>query len=140
MTPIQRAQQEWVANTKPFCKDHFYENGKWQGTDQFRQFDKAIALLNWNEDCIEILKLETLQPRQGGPTRLICFLKCLADRYKISLWGHARLYKLDPPFPEGRLLTKEELFAFYERQGFQLRTIDADTCEIKYIPKTKFQT
>jgi hypothetical protein len=139
MTPVEQAQRKWEANTKPHPKNHIVRpvvrNNPIIFKEEFRQFDKAIALLNWNVDCIEILKLETLQPRHGGPTRLISFLKCIADEFQIPLWGHARLYELDPPFPEGDLLTKEKLYQFYEKHGFQLRKIDDDTSEISYAPR-----
>lgn len=67
--------------------------------EDFRRFDNAIAWLQWNEDCIEIKKLETLLPHGGGPTRLIKFLKTLADEFLVPLWGHARLYELEMGLP-----------------------------------------
>jgi hypothetical protein len=139
MTPVEQAQRKWETNTKPHPKNRIVRpvvrNNPIILKEEFRQFDKAIAFLNWNVDCIEILKLETLQPRQGGPTRLICFLKCIADEFQIPLWGHARPYEADPPCPAGRMLTKEELDNFYRKHGFELRKIDPCTSEIKYAPK-----
>ena len=102
--------------------------------EDFRRRGNAIAWLQWNEDCIEIKKLETLFPHGGGPTQLITFLKSLADEFQIPLWGHARIYELDTAFSKEQLLIQEELEAFYKKRGFELRTIDADTSEIKYIP------
>jgi hypothetical protein len=139
MTPVEQAQRKWEANTKPHPKNHIVRpvvrNNPIILKEEFRQFDKAIALLNWNADCIELLKLETLQPRQGGSTRLIRFLKCIADEFQIPLWGHARPYEPDPPCLAGRLLTKEELDDFYRKHGFELREIDPCTSDIKYVPK-----
>jgi hypothetical protein len=102
--------------------------------EDFRRFDNAIAWLQWNEDCIEIKKLETLLPHRGGPTQLIKFLKALADEFQVPLWGHARLYELDAAFLKEDLLAQEKLEAFYKKRGFELRKIDANTSEIKYIP------
>jgi len=144
MNFIQQAKQEWEANTTPYPKKHIVrpvvKNIPLIIPELFGQFDKAIALLNWNEDCIEIRKLETLQPRQGGASRLIRYLKCLSDKYQIPLWGHARLYEPDEPFPNGPLLTKTELCIFYIKHGFQLREIDDDASEIKYIPNLPSHT
>lgn len=102
--------------------------------EDFRRFKNAIAWLQWNEDCIEIKKLETLHPHGGGPTRLIKFLIALADEFRIPLWGHAKLYELDTAFSKEDLLTQEQLEAFYKKRGFELRKIDDNTSEIKYIP------
>ena len=135
ITPLQRAREEWEVNTTPHPKKHpLSEFRPAFHTHEFRQFGQAIAWLDWSEACIEIKKLETLQPGGGGPTRLIKFLKALADKCQAPLWGHARAYDPDPPLPKGHLLTKEELEAFYRKHGFQLRKVDDDTSEIKYIP------
>lgn len=136
MTQLLRARREWDANTKPHPKQHRASEFRPEfRTHEFRQFGQAIALLNWIEDRIEITKVETLQPGSGGPSRLIEFLKTLADKYQISLWGHARKYDPDPPMPKGHLLTKDELEIFYRKRGFELRQIDDDTSEMWYIPK-----
>ena len=139
MTPLKQAQQEWEANTTPHPKTHHVRpvvrNNPIPFSEDFRQFDKAIALLNWNSDCIEIAKLETLQPRQGGSSRLIVFLKKLADKYQVIIWGHARPYEPDPPCPADGLLTKDQLDNFYRKHGFVLREIDSTASEIKYVPK-----
>jgi len=136
MTPLQRAQEEWEANTTPHPKKHLLSKFRTAfHIHEFRQFGEAIALLDWAKDCIVITKLETLQPGGCGPSRLIEFLKALADKYQVSLWGNARIYEPDPLVPEGHLLTKDQLENFYKKRGFQLRKIDADTSEISYIPK-----
>jgi hypothetical protein len=134
-TPLQQAQQEWEAHTTPRPKNHTY--GKRNPeiiVHEFRQFDKAIALMNWDGNRIEITKLETLQPGQGGATRLIFYLKALAHKYHVPLWGHARVYEPDPPIPVGPLLDYEKLIKFYLKHGFQLREIDANTSEFSYFP------
>lgn len=139
MTPLKQAQQEWEANTTPYPKIHhvrpIVRNNPITFPESFQQFDKAIALLNWDSDCIELVKLETLQPRQGGSSRLVCFLKRLADKYQLTIWGHARPYKPDPPFPAGGIITKDQLDNFYRKHGFVLREIDAETSDIKYLPR-----
>jgi len=138
MSPLQQAQHEWEASTTPHPKKHPLSKFRPEfRTHEFRQFGKAIVLLNWAEDRIEITKFETLQPGGGDATRLIEFLKTLADKYQIPLWGHARIYEPDPPFPEGRLLTQEELEAFYKKYGFELREIDSNTSEISYFPPNR---
>lgn len=137
MTPLQRAREEWEANTTPHPKKHPLSKFRMEEflTHEFRQFGQAIALLDWAEDRIVITKFETLQPGGGGPTRLIEFLKILADKHQIPLWGHARKYDPDLPIPKGHLLTKDELEIFYKKRGFELCPIDADTSDMWYIPK-----
>jgi hypothetical protein len=138
MTPLQRARDEWEANTTPHPKIHRiiseYREEEFH-KHEFRQFGQAIALLDWDEDRIVITKFETLQPGGSGATRLIEFLKTLADKYQIPLWGHARKYDPDPPTPKGHLLTKDELDIFYKKRGFELCPIDANTSDMWYIPK-----
>jgi hypothetical protein len=134
MTPIQKAQQDWENNTTLHLKKHLISRFRpvFQ-IQEFRQFGNAIAMLNWSGDCIEITKFETLRPNEGAATRLIEFLKSLADKYQVRLWGHARPYEPDSP-PTGHLLTKEELEEFYKKHGFQLRKIDAETSDMLYVP------
>lgn len=134
-TPLKQAQQEWEADTMPHPKNHLCgKENREPCVHEFRQFDQAIALLDWAGDCIWITKFETLQPGQGGASRLIRRLKALADKYQVRLCGYAKNYEPDPPVPKGHLLTKEELEAFYEKHGFQRRKIDADTSEVLYLP------
>ncbi|HZF02558.1 MAG TPA: hypothetical protein VE344_11785 [Methylomirabilota bacterium] len=141
MTPLQKAQQEWEANTTPHCKKHSLSKFRPAShIHEFRRFEKAIALLNWTENCIEITKFETLQPGGGGATHLIKFLKTIADKYQIPLCGHAIKYDPDPPIPEGHLLTKEQLEGFYKKHGFQLRKINDETSDMLYVPQRACQT
>jgi hypothetical protein len=42
-------------------------------THEFRQFEQAIALLNWAEDCIEITKLEKcIRPSRHTGSNCLC--------------------------------------------------------------------
>ena len=132
-SPVHRALQEWESNTTPHPKTH--PIGNEIHMHSFRRFGEAIAWLEQCGDCIVITKVETLQPRGGGPSRLIEFLITLADKYQIELCGHARKYVPDLPVPEGHLLTKEELEIFYKKRGFHLREIDRDTSEMSYVPR-----
>jgi hypothetical protein len=124
VTPLQLAQKEWECETTPHPKQHFYENGKKQkGLHEFRKCCQAIALINWNGDEIEITKLEKLPGAgQGAAIPLVNFLKALADKHHIRLWGQAKTYTPDPPRPEGPFPTQEQLEAWYKRLGFQLFT------------------
>jgi hypothetical protein len=134
MTSLQLAQQEWEAKTKPHTKSHPLGRNVVH-EHEFRQFGQAIAWLKWDGGRIEIAKFESLQPKQGAGSLLIEFLKTLADKYQIQLWGHSRPYSPDPPVPNGQFLSKEKLENFYMKRGFQLRKIDAETSEICYTPR-----
>jgi len=131
MTPLQLAKEEWERNTSPHTKLHPVGRGVIH-EHEFRQYGQAIAWLKWDGDCIEIAKFETLQHGQGAATKLIEFLKCLADKYKVGIFGHATAYPPDPPIPEGELFSQEQLEAFYRKHGFKLRKISNDASEIIY--------
>ncbi|MDD5141319.1 MAG: hypothetical protein PHY43_13790 [Verrucomicrobiales bacterium] len=124
MTPLQQAQQEWVVNTTPHCKDHFYDNGKWQGTDQFRKFGQAIALINWHGDDIEITKMEKVPgASRRAADSLVNFLKELSRKYHFRISCQVRYYTPDKPLPDGPLIMEQEkLEAWYEKHGFKLFT------------------
>ena len=137
MTLLQQAKQEWEVATKPYCKKH--PISKFRPAfhiHEFRQYGKALAMLNWTGQYIEITKLETIEAGKGEATRLITFLKSISDKYQIPLCGHARKYDPDSPIPSGHLLTKEQLESFYVKQGFKLRTLDDNTSDMLYLPQS----
>jgi hypothetical protein len=105
-------------------KEHFYENGKWACTDQFRKRGQAIALINWDSEYIEITKLEKL-PDGGREAAipLVEFLKSLADKYHVQISAHVKRYTPDSPWPDDYPIpSQEKLEAWYEKRGFQLFT------------------
>lgn len=125
MTPLQRARQEWEANTTPYRKEH--PISKFRPvfhTHEFRQFGQAIALLNWPDECLEIAKLEKLPAAgRGAAIPLVNFLEVLADNHHIRLSCQVKPYKPDPPWPDNeRIPSQEELEAWYKKRGFQLFT------------------
>jgi hypothetical protein len=135
MTPLQCAREEWEANTTPCPKKHSLS--KFRTTfhiHEFRKFGQAIAWLKWNDDYIEITKLEKLPGagRRAG-TPLIEFLKSIADKHHIRLFGNATIYQPDPPRPEAPLLPQEQLEAWYKKHGFQLyKNIETGIVELWY--------
>jgi len=119
---LGQARKDWEDNTASAPKT--VERGeykKWTEDHDFRRFGEALAWLDWNDGIIEIKKLETLNPGNGGPSRLLKFLQSIADKYglRISAWIVA--YSPDPPIPEGKLLTQQELENWYARRGFQIK-------------------
>ena len=123
MTPLQLAQKEWEDNTTCHPKKHQISKFRLVfHTHEFRQFEQAIALLNWSGDCIEITKLEKLPgQRRGAAIPLVKFLKTLADKYNVRIFGHVKPYTPDPPWPDDEHVpTQEELEAWYKKHGFQL--------------------
>lgn len=121
MTQLQHAQKYWEDNTEPFPKDHYI--GKKVYIHDFRQYGQAIAWLEWDEEYMEIKKIESLSLGKGASSRLLCFLKTISDKYHVRLFGNAIVYRPDPPFPEGELLTQEQLESWYIRHGFVHRKI-----------------
>ena len=88
MTPLQLAREEWERNTTQHTKLHPVGRGIIH-EHEFRQYGQAMAWLKWDGDCIEIGKFETLHLGQGAASRLIEFLKSLADKYEVQIFGHA---------------------------------------------------
>ena len=131
MSPLQCARQEWEDSTKPFPKNHWI--GKDCHVDDFRLYSGAIAWIEWGDGRIFISKLEALQTSQGAAARLVEFLKALADKYHLHIVGRSKVYPPDPPAPEGPLLSQEQLDAWYQKRGFQLRKIrDNDASDFGY--------
>ncbi len=120
-TPLQQARREWEEKTVACPKTHYIGRTPYQ--EDFRRFGAAIAWLEWDDDFIQIAKIETLQPGQGAATNLIEFLKTLADKYYVRLFGNAVVYPPDAPAPEGNLFSQAQLECWYKKHGFQLRKI-----------------
>jgi len=118
---LDQARKEWEDNTESAPKkvtQGTYK--KWTVVQPFRRFGEALAWLDWNDDIIEIKKLETLNPGIGGPTKLLKFLQSIADKHglRISAWIVA--YSPDQPALEGKLRTQKGLEEWYRRRGFQI--------------------
>jgi hypothetical protein len=135
MTPLQRAREEWEANTTSHPKKHSISKFRPAfHIHEFRKFGQAIAWLKWDGDYIEITKFEKLPGagRQAG-TPLVEFLKSVADKYQIRLFGNATIYQPDPPIPEGPLLSQDQLEIWYKKHGFQLyKSIKSGIVELWY--------
>jgi hypothetical protein len=59
MTTLQRAREEWEANTTPHPKKHPLSKFRPAfHTHEFREFAEAIAWVEWDGKFIEIKKIE----------------------------------------------------------------------------------
>lgn len=125
MRPLELAWQEWERQTEPYPKTHYI--GKKPFIDEFRRYGDAIAWLEIGDDCITITKIEALKTGKGAARRLVEFLKSLADKYRVRLFGNAVVYPPDVPTPVGPLLSQQELEAWYAKMGFKLRKIAGTT-------------
>lgn len=135
MASLQRAREEWEANTTPLPKQHRVSGFRMAfRTHEFRQFGQAIAWLEWDGKYGDLKKLEKLPgAKRGAGTLLLQFLKSLADKHQIRLFGNATVHEPDPPIPDGPLLSQEQLESWYKKHGFQLcRTVRSDIVEIWY--------
>lgn len=115
MTSIERARAEWEVNSKPSPREGRRRNRL--VIDEFRRYGEALALLEWTKVCI-ISKIETLRPRAGAASRLIEYLKSLADSHHISLFGNITAYVPETPHVLDGLLSQAELEAWYKKRGF----------------------
>lgn len=121
MTQVQQAKRDWEEKTSPHAKRHCVSKirGTYR-TEEFQKFGQAIALINWPEGSIDLVKLEKLPDAgRGAAVPLIDFLKSLADKYRLCIQAHVRPYTPDPPWSE-RKPSLEELKAWYQKRGFKL--------------------
>ena len=84
MTQMELVRKEWEDSTVPATKIHVV--GKYRKREfrhEFRKYGQALAWLKWDDEIIEIAKIETLQPGQGETKRLLNFLKSIADKHKV---------------------------------------------------------
>ena len=131
MTPIELVRAEWEASTA-FCpRTWFAGKRRLLVTDNFRRYGEAIAVLEWSSYCV-VSKLESLSPRGGAASRLIAYLKTLADSHRIVLFGNATAYVPETQTVLNGLLTQSELEAWYQRHGFVMHRNSLGIMEIWY--------
>jgi hypothetical protein len=121
MTQLELARKEWEDNTAPATKIRVV--GKYHKREfkhEFRQYGLALAWLKWDDGLVEIAKIETLQAGKGETKRLLAFMKSIADKHKVRIFGRVAVYEPDPPTPQGTLLSQDQLEDWYGRQGFRL--------------------
>lgn len=116
MNSISSAKQEWESETTPYPLIHKLSGGI-KEEEPFRRFQNAIAWLEWSGICT-IKKIETLRPKTGAATSLLSFLKGIACKHSIYIFGNPCYYPPTSPEATQSPLSQEELFSWYERRGF----------------------
>jgi hypothetical protein len=116
MNAIYSAQQEWESETTLYPLIHRLSRGKLE-EEPFRRFQNAIAWLEWSEVCT-IKKIETLCPKTGAATSLLSFLKKIASKHSVYIFGNPCCYPPSSPEASQSPLSQEELFCWYSRRGF----------------------
>lgn len=129
MPRSELARAEWEASTE--SRPRVQRQGKRELIDEFRQYGNALAVLKWGDFCT-ISKIESLRPGTGAATRLIEFIKSLAQKYQITLFGNATAYLPDNATTLDNFLTQDLLEGWYKRHGFQLHRNSLDGVEIWY--------
>jgi hypothetical protein len=116
MSALSAARSEWEASTIPYALPHKQSYGE-VIEEPFRRYGDAIALLDWEDFCA-ISKIETLRPKSGAATRLLSFLKELATKHGIRIYGNPVVY--EPTCPQAAVspLSQGELSDWYTRNGF----------------------
>jgi hypothetical protein len=120
MSSLFAAQMEWEAVTTPLQLPHQQSYGRIV-EEPFRKYGDAIAWLDWQDNCI-IMKIETLKPRTGAATSLLCFLKTLATKHGISVSGQPIVYPPTLVSAAASPLSQKELEAWYSKNGFCVGT------------------
>ena len=129
---INQARVEWEQKTqKKYCSRF---NKRREIIDEFRQYGDAKAILVWGEDCT-ISKIETLKANSGAGANLLVFLKYLADKYKINLFGNATSYMPCNSLFEKELLCQNQLENWYLKHGFKCYRNSLGIIEISYPVK-----
>jgi hypothetical protein len=116
LTSLSAAQAEWEAATTPYPLPHKQSYGKIID-EPFRRYGDAIAWLEWQDNCT-ITKIETLKPRTSAATSLLSFLKTLATKHGIHIYGSPVIYEPTCPLAAVLPLSQEELEAWYSKNGF----------------------
>jgi len=138
MTAIQAAKTEWEQNSEPRFVPRRGRKIEW--TEEFRQYGLAKAWLEWDDGLgiVQITKIEASSQGHGEGTRLVEFLKVLADKYHITLFGTAVYYDPNsttpnecPPSPEW-VAKQERLVEWYRRCGFQIKESENCPPEVWY--------
>lgn len=128
--PIVIAQQAWESATEPYPLNRATRRGSVE--EPFRRFGDSIAWLEWCEWCT-IKKIETLKSRTGASTRLIVFLKTIADREKIRITGNPLAYEPTSPLAKTAPIFQEQLERWYSNRGFLVQT-DSYGCPHLWYP------
>lgn len=117
MTPLQLAQKEWERKTQPHPKRHPVDKAGRVHIHDFLKYGQAIAFLNFDVEYIERTKLEKLPGvGRGAAIPLVEFLKSIADKYHLDLYGHAKTYTPYPPISKGPVPSQEDLEAWYRKR------------------------
>ena len=116
MSSLSAAQAEWEEATicYPLPHKQIYDEIV---EEPFRRYGDAIAWLDWGNYCI-ISKIETLRPRSGATTSLLVFLKALATKHGIRIYGNPVVCPPTCLQAAESPLSQEELNAWYSKHGF----------------------
>jgi hypothetical protein len=116
MSSISAARAEWEAATIPCPLSREQSHGEIV-EEPFRRYGDAIAWLDWEDYCT-IVKIETLRPRSGAATSLLSFLKSVATRHGIRIYGNPVVYEPTCPQAAASPLSQKELAAWYSKRRF----------------------
>jgi hypothetical protein len=116
MSSLLAARAEWEAATIPHPLPHKQSCGEIV-EEPFRRYRDAIAWLDWDDYCI-VTKIETLRPRSGATGSLLSFLKTLAIKHGIRIYGNPVVYPPTCSQAAALPLSQEELNAWYSKHGF----------------------
>ena len=114
---IDAAKQEWESETEPNPLP-----GR-KGVEQpFRRLEKAIAWVEFpRTGLVQFKKIESLPcAARGDATRLLKLLTDICDRYGLTIEGNPEPYPPSASSKDKPILTREELFVWYGKHGFDI--------------------
>lgn len=121
MNSLEAAHAEWEAATIPYPLLHKQSYGKIV-EEPFRRYGDAIAWLEWEAheegSVCEFKKFETLKRKTGAATSLLNFLKTLAVKHQVHIYGNPTPYPPTCPMAAESPLSEEELKTWYSKRGF----------------------
>ena len=113
------AREKWEQLTIHSPQVRVLSSGK-KLKENFRIYGSAAAVLDWNEPFCDIVRVESLAPKQGAATKMLKFLIELSREYGVVLRGSPVPYP--PTFSEAAKspMTQKRLIEWYQGLGFEV--------------------
>jgi len=103
-------------NTEAFLQDYYDNTSEHPFNPSARVYGDSVLEIYPMGNQIHISDVLTLNPRSGGGTKAIQFLKALSDKHRVKLDLIAKAYSSDNKF----ITDTENLVRWYLKLGFEI--------------------